>query len=243
MTIFCRKLKSTSGASIVIALVYFLLCLTVGAVIMTAATASAGRINRVTDEQQAYFAVRSAAELLRDDLAGKRFEATYEQHIGGDSGSGQIAGPTTYVIKDAACVNLAEKISERAKYLFYQDIDPEPTLPTGTKDTITFDVRADSISKDIPEVRAGYQIDDNYRIVIRLDTADAKYQCPVTLTIEPTIARHTEQRTETWLGEAGDEGEDPPEMYEVIQRDTIKIVWQQGTITKGHKEGASTDAS
>ena len=59
------KLKSERGASILLAMVFFLLCLTVGGVVLTAATASAGRIASQRQTQQDYLTASSAAEALR----------------------------------------------------------------------------------------------------------------------------------------------------------------------------------
>lgn len=65
-----RKLHSTSGASLLIALLFFLICVTVGSLILTAASASSAKTkNRYSDEQH-YLAVASAARLLKDRMGG-----------------------------------------------------------------------------------------------------------------------------------------------------------------------------
>lgn len=68
------KLNSQSGASLLIALLFFLLCLTVGAVVLTAATANAGRLVSLRRAEQGYLTVSSAARLLRDGLAEGQFQ-------------------------------------------------------------------------------------------------------------------------------------------------------------------------
>ena len=62
------KLHSRTGASMLIALLFFLVAMTVGAVVLTAASANAGRVKRNRQEQQNYLAVASAAGLLREDI-------------------------------------------------------------------------------------------------------------------------------------------------------------------------------
>ena len=64
------KLHSRTGASMLIALLFFLVAMTVGAVVLTAASANAGRVKRNRQEQQNYLAVASAAGLLREDITG-----------------------------------------------------------------------------------------------------------------------------------------------------------------------------
>ncbi|WP_143412172.1 hypothetical protein [Arabiibacter massiliensis] len=56
------------GASILLALFYFLVCAVVGAVVLTAATVTTGQLVALERSQQAYYSVTSAAELLRDSI-------------------------------------------------------------------------------------------------------------------------------------------------------------------------------
>ncbi len=58
------------GASILIALFYFLVCALVGGVVLTAATVTSGQLVALEKSQQAYYSVASAAELLRDSIQG-----------------------------------------------------------------------------------------------------------------------------------------------------------------------------
>ena len=65
-----RALRAERGASILIALFYFLVCAVVGAVVLTAATVTTGQLVALEKSQQAYYSVTSAAELLRDAIEG-----------------------------------------------------------------------------------------------------------------------------------------------------------------------------
>lgn len=65
-----KKLKSDKGASIMVALLLFLVCAAVGAVILAAATASSGRMSQLSEMDQRYYSVSSAAELLAKKLCG-----------------------------------------------------------------------------------------------------------------------------------------------------------------------------
>ena len=74
-----QKLKSRSGVSMLLALLFLFFALSVGAVVLTAASANAGRAARLRQEQQDYFAVQSAARLLRDDLQTLAFSGSYTE--------------------------------------------------------------------------------------------------------------------------------------------------------------------
>ena len=68
MQMLIKKLHSTHGTSLLIALLFFAICLTIGSLILTAATASAAKTKDRYADQQNYLAVASAARLLRDEL-------------------------------------------------------------------------------------------------------------------------------------------------------------------------------
>lgn len=64
------KLAGTKGSSILIALVFFLICAVVGSVVLTAASVSAKSAATYRETQQAEFAVTSAAEYLSNQFNG-----------------------------------------------------------------------------------------------------------------------------------------------------------------------------
>jgi len=68
-TVF-KKLHNERGTSLLIALLFFAICLTIGSLILTAATASAAKTKDRYEDQQNYLAVASAARLLKDELGG-----------------------------------------------------------------------------------------------------------------------------------------------------------------------------
>lgn len=63
-----KKIQSDSGASIVFALLIFLLCGVVASVVLAAATAAAGRVGGTAEMDSRYYSVTSAAELFREAL-------------------------------------------------------------------------------------------------------------------------------------------------------------------------------
>lgn len=62
------KLKSSAGASLIIALLFFLICSMVGVSVLAAAKANAGHLSSQRTNEQAYLTVRSAAQLTRSML-------------------------------------------------------------------------------------------------------------------------------------------------------------------------------
>ena len=63
-----EKLRSSKGASLIIALVFMLFCAMVGSAVLAAATANGGRVAALKSDQQDYLNQRSAATLLQDEL-------------------------------------------------------------------------------------------------------------------------------------------------------------------------------
>ena len=63
-----KKLRSNEGASLMVALLFFVMCATVGSIILTAATASSGRLAKIRQDDQTYYATSSAAELVVDQI-------------------------------------------------------------------------------------------------------------------------------------------------------------------------------
>ena len=68
-----RKLNSRKGASITFALLLFLVCAVLSSVIIVAATAASGRMSKIAETDQRYYAVTSAAELLKNLFKDSKF--------------------------------------------------------------------------------------------------------------------------------------------------------------------------
>lgn len=68
-----KKLKSNEGASITFALLAFLVCAVISAVLLASASAATGRLSNLAESDQRYYAVTSAAQLFCDALEGQEF--------------------------------------------------------------------------------------------------------------------------------------------------------------------------
>lgn len=92
-----EKLRSSKGASLIIALVFMLFCAMVGSAVLAAATANGGRIAALKSDQQAYLNQRSAATLLSDELQINKPKLTVEK---------KEVVRTTYTVSDGGVITL-----------------------------------------------------------------------------------------------------------------------------------------
>ena len=72
-----QKLKSSSGASLLLALVFLLLSAVVSASVLMAAVSNAGRSRSKLEEHQKYLALSSALTLLSDDIRQAEYTGRY----------------------------------------------------------------------------------------------------------------------------------------------------------------------
>ena len=82
-----QKLKSQTGASITFALLLFLVCAVVGSAVLVAGTAAAGRMSKIAEMDQRYYAVNSAARLIIEQIDGKDNTMTIVKQVDGSSGT------------------------------------------------------------------------------------------------------------------------------------------------------------
>ena len=83
MNVVYNKLRSKSGASIILALLLVLITSTVGVVILASGTAASGRMARLWEDERHYMLVTSAADVLIDEINKKK--VTIEIKKTGDS--------------------------------------------------------------------------------------------------------------------------------------------------------------
>lgn len=75
-----KKIRSERGASITFALLLFLVCMVLCSVMIVAASTAAGRISKIAESDREYYAVTSAAELIKELMESKtvKIEKIYE---------------------------------------------------------------------------------------------------------------------------------------------------------------------
>lgn len=135
-----RKIKSTKGASLSIAILLFMVCAVLGGIILASATAAGGRVRNLSDSDKRYYNITSAAQLLAEELSRKQVvierKKTYyavTDAAGQDLQTAIPAGitvpPATYTVKTVeskdqgdAVANYSFLAREANYLLFGQDL-------------------------------------------------------------------------------------------------------------------------
>lgn len=209
-----RKVKSRSGASLMFAILVFMLCVLAGTAALTAAAANSGRYTHLRGEQQMYLAVNSAAKLMENQLVGKNFTATKETTTGAHSPS-----ITSNNFDATNCI-----FSDWLKN-YFADVFGGTATGNKTKNyEINLDVNSDSVN-DIPTVKVKVTAGTDYRVEIVLSvevtttgatpTTTKYYETSVTLiptvTTDPPVVNTTGGVTTT--------------------TETITVTWEQDKVT------------
>ena len=112
-----KKLRSQKGASITFALLLFLVCAVLCSVILMAATTSSGRMAKMAETDQRYYAVTSAAELLKNQFKEhptvsivniKQTETTTTYTNGTASTAAGTPVVTEYIVADKTATEILE---------------------------------------------------------------------------------------------------------------------------------------
>ena len=215
-----KKLKNNSGATILMALLLILLAMAVGAAILTAAVSAAHHMKSDREAQQNYLTVSSAAELIRDSIAGDKYERTMtETHTANTDEEGHTTSTVSYSTNVnyptgimgqwlSACI---EDGSENVQYASLKDF----------KDTIEVDLKIDE-DTSLRTVRADFfaQKDGQIQVQLSLKPEEGKTDdCRMTLTMQGTLTQaDPEYRSD---------GDD----YSNTYKTTVK--WEPQRITKG----------
>lgn len=217
-----KKLKNNSGATILMALLLILLAMAVGAAILTAAVSAAHHMKSDREAQQNYLTVSSAAELIRDSIAGDKYERTMtETHTAVRDTDGNITGytvsrkaevtdPLKRIMKEwlSACI---EDGNDNNEYASLKDF----------RDTIEVDLKIDE-DTSLRTVTAVFsaQKDGKIQVELSLKPEEGKTDdCRMTLTMQGTLTKADRE-----YRSSGDN-------YSYIYKTTVK--WEPQRITKG----------
>ena len=133
-----RKLQSNNGATLMLALLFFIVCAVTGSMILVSATASSGRLEGMSKQDQNYYAVSSAARFFEKTLCS---EDTYIQA----TDKLEITEGTKPDPDDP------EKEIEYTEYHYYPpelDIMESTTNPPTKKDELTSGILFDLLTDD-----------------------------------------------------------------------------------------------
>lgn len=137
-----EKLKSKSGASLVLALLVFLFCAMIGSTVLAAAMSSSGTLTTTWENDRDVYLLKSAAGLMDPSFENKTWKAS--EHTIKDQQIDLPASSTMDTLYDALCIK---------------------TYNTGSaKQSITFTLGDTSIST-VP-VTAAITMDDSYNVTV-----------------------------------------------------------------------------
>lgn len=219
MNAFKRKLSSKSGASIMIALLFFLICAIVGGIVLTSATSNAGRTANLREEQQSYLSVSSAAKLVEDELA----LLLYTSITVTDTTVYQDGTTPTLVETDNSYTISGGTLADTIGSM----IDQIRTAGSPQAQTAIFTINSDESS--LKEVSATLTLNVDYSIKAEFALSDGSEQHTMVLVVPATISYDpgTSSSTEIW----GENDEFIGTKTSVTE--TTTIVWNSGTISKG----------
>ena len=76
-----RKTKDNSGVTIIMALLFMLVCVLVSTVLLATAGTASRDVRRQRDQQQAYLAVSSAVDFIRNDICNCKYQTDPEVQV------------------------------------------------------------------------------------------------------------------------------------------------------------------
>ena len=218
-----KKLKNNSGATILMALLLILLAIAVGAAILTAAVSAAHHMKSDREAQQNYLTVSSAAELIRDSIAGDSYERIMtETHTALKDAEGNITGYT---------VSRKAKVTDPPKGIMGEWLSAciengndnnEYASLKAFNDTIEVNLKIND-DTSLRTVKAAFsaQKDGKIQVQLYLKPEEGKTDdCRMTLTMQGTLTKAEE--SESYSSEDVDS---------YIYKTTVK--WEPQRITKG----------
>lgn len=161
-----NKIKSQKGASITFALLLFLVCAIISSIVVVAATAVGGRASQMAELDQRYYAVNSAAELLRDVLEDQTVVVT--------------ASTTT-----------VSKLDQDGNITPGQPSDKSYTMVLKSNPTdIDISSAEDNLVSDAAKVLVGQKTDTKLATLSLSASLAETEQASLTVTITPTIDKN-----------------------------------------------------
>ncbi|MGN0713523.1 MAG: hypothetical protein ACI4LJ_07045 [Anaerovoracaceae bacterium] len=172
-----RKLRSESGVTLLMALLFFLLCALGSSVVLAAGSTASGRIAGLEQDQQAFYTVTSAAQVLQEEINGTSF-----------AGKQETPGEKSITIPVSG--SLSNLMNTAVESVYINGVPYEDTLTIRPQSIDTFGT-----------VKASFTMDKDYNISIALSLSDAnladKYQCVVTAKGNSHITAVTETRNDS----------------------------------------------
>ena len=164
-----KKCTSTSGASLLLALLFLLLCGLTGSVVLTAASVSSGRLSNLKKNEQSYYTVSSAAKLLKKEITGEKY-SRYQVF----SEANQLLSEGYNTMPEKSMKEFIKKAADQ----IYE---------TGSSYQDTWTIQTSDMA--ISKVTAQFSMDIQYNITIILSSGDTV----CTLRIPAVLSENTEE--------------------------------------------------
>lgn len=237
-----RKLKSKSGISLAIALVFFLLCAMVGTVVLSAASASAGNTAKERQLYRETLALTSAAELLSQDIQTMTYTGSYtrteivittvdpnenqntkvetDEEYG--RGAPAIEGSRLFSVTQNADDTYTDSLRLTERYYMNQSkLAGSTMMEEPSAQTIVFQAEE---GQNIPEVEGSITVEEDYTISVELWCGENS--------LSMTFAPNAASRTEVDEPEVTKLGEYSTQKATVTTYSTI-LTWRQPLMKEG----------
>ena len=204
-----KKITSERGASITFSLLLFLVCAIISSVVIVAATAVGGRASKLAEMDQRYYAVNSAAELIRDELEGTKVTvvtgtkttSTVDQNMDPVTGKtpNEVALDTEVEVDDVPLISIDNSLITTAALQLANVPDPSDlsgsyVLPTSLNLTV-----ADSSGNNFPSlavtIEPNLDIDNQILTLYISNTAGNNGVYTLELTFKADQTQSTDSQT------------------------------------------------
>lgn len=249
-----RKLKQNSGATILMALMLFLACVTIAGVILGSAMTNLNKVKNQQKQLQVYESVSSAARLVRDRMNGLTFTASESVLIYGCqkfaitneiSGFVRCAakyGYTEPVVSAGGSDKLTQLIQEGVTQVYRSKLSKENlnNYQTFSSWEKTFTVDDHRCAAQVT-----VSIDENYQLTFKFRPLDENWEddynvtllmekpTDVQSTVDQTLANQCSHTYKRYNAELGKEETITQEFDAKQTTKTTTITYGTGTIYKG----------
>ena len=169
-----KKLKSEKGASSIVALLFFLVAMMVGSVVLASASANAGRASHALKDQQEYYAVESAIDLIRGEIDYTKNDKVKVEII--KDFSSEKDDTTIQIFGSQLLYKLmgVTKDADTGDGLLSVELDTAGTPKTLIQEKTTFELSVSDESYKIPDVIGKMSItnDGKYLITVKLKAVE-----------------------------------------------------------------------
>lgn len=254
-----KKIGGRSGATMLFAILVFMLCALTGAAALTAAAANSGRYTHVKEEQQEYLSMSSAVNLMREELVGKTFSAqakttntvTVTKDVAGDTTSETEElepGSPVYEYDGGFSGQLLKTfegyyLAELNKILSSHPHINTSSLGAGSSDpytdTLTISLDGDA---DKYKVKAEFEVDNDFNFTLKFSFDGTNKAYGTNMTIRATVDGINTSSTSSTTSEY-DGSTLKSTTTTTITTYTMKVTWLEENTTISEKDTLKTEGA